>query len=66
MMENYLDSVVVLNDANEAFEKLARYQKPYFHISMQQKALFRYKQYDRLFLHLSLVYQRRYRLGTGT
>ena len=55
MMENCLDTIVVLNDASEAehhpVERASRYRKLDSHISMQREALFRYKQYDRLFLH---------------
>ena len=54
-MENCLDTIVVLNDASETehhpVEKPSRYQKPDSHISMQQEALFRYKQHNRLFLY---------------
>ena len=41
MMENYLDSIVLLNDVNEVehhpVERPSRYRKLHFHISMQQE-----------------------------
>ena len=54
MMETCLDTIFVLNDASEAWrhpvERPSRHQKLDSHIPMQHKALFRYKQYDRLFI----------------
>ena len=47
MMENCLDTIVVLNDASgakhHAAERSSRYRNLDSHVSMQREALFRYK-----------------------
>ena len=60
MMENCLVDTIVVSkdDVNEVehhpVERSDRYRKLDSHISMQRQALFRYKQYDRMFLHSRL------------
>ena len=54
-MENSLDIILLLNDASVAWchplETASGDQKFHSHSLMQGEALFRYKHYDRLFLH---------------